>query len=71
MSNHDFFFIHLYVLFGEGNGNSLQYSCLENLTDRGAWQTMVHRVGEGRTQLKRLSTSVHVLFLSYCFQYFK
>ena len=32
---------------GEGNGNSLQYSCLENLTDRRAWQATVHvtRVG--------------------------
>ena len=27
---------------GEGNGNSLQYSCLENLMDRGAWQATVH-----------------------------
>ena len=33
---------------GEGNGNPLQYSCLGNLMDRGAWQAMVHgsqRVG--------------------------
>ena len=29
---------------GEGNGNSLQYSCLENPTDRGAWQTTVHGI---------------------------
>ena len=29
---------------GEGNGNLLQYSCLENSTDRGAWQPRVHRV---------------------------
>ena len=29
---------------GEGNGNPLQYSCLENPTDRGAWQAIVHRV---------------------------
>ena len=29
---------------GEGNGNPLQYSCLENPKDRGAWQAMVHRV---------------------------
>ena len=27
---------------GEGNGNPLQYSCLENLMDRGAWWTTVH-----------------------------
>ena len=29
---------------GEGNGNPLQYSCLENPMDRGAWQTIVHEV---------------------------
>ena len=31
---------------GGGNGNPLQYSCLENPMDRGAWQAMVHRVTE-------------------------
>ena len=31
---------------GEGNGNSLQYSCLENPMDRGAWQATVHRGGK-------------------------
>ena len=30
---------------GEGNGNPLQYSCLENAMERGAWLAMVHRVG--------------------------
>ena len=29
---------------GEGNGNPLQYSCLENPVDRGAWWVIVHRV---------------------------
>ena len=29
---------------GKGNGNTLQYSCLENPMDRGAWQSTVHRV---------------------------
>ena len=29
---------------GEGNGNPLQYSCLENSTDRGAWEAAVHGV---------------------------
>ena len=37
-------------------GNPLQYSCLENPMDRGAWQAMVHRVPKSRTRLKRLST---------------
>ena len=36
---------------GEGNGNSLQYSCLENSMDRGAWWATVHRVTKGRTRL--------------------
>ena len=36
---------------GEGNGNSLQYSCLENSMDRGAWWATVHRVTMGRTRL--------------------
>ena len=31
---------------GEGNGNPLQYSCLENTMDRGAWQATVHRVAK-------------------------
>ena len=34
---------------GEGHGNPLQYSCLENPMDRGAWRSMVHRVAESRT----------------------
>ena len=36
---------------GEGNGNPLQYSCLENPKERGAWQTRVHGVPKTRTQL--------------------
>ena len=31
---------------GEGSGNLLQYSCLENPTDRGAWWTTVHEIAE-------------------------
>ena len=34
---------------GEGNGNPLQYSCLENPTDGGAWQATVHRVTKSQT----------------------
>ena len=37
---------------GERNGNPLQYSCLENPMDRGAWQATVHRVAKSQTQLK-------------------
>ena len=37
---------------GEGNGNLLQYSCLDNPMDRGAWQATVHRVAKRWIQLK-------------------
>ena len=40
---------------GEGNGNPLQYSSLENPVDRGAWWAAVHGVAQSQTQLKRLS----------------
>ena len=36
---------------GEGNGNPLQYPCLENPTDRGAWQATVHGITKSLTQL--------------------
>ena len=36
--------------FGEGNGNPLQYSCLENPMDGGAWQTAVHGLGKSPTR---------------------
>ena len=42
---------------GEGNGNPLQCSCLENLRDRGAWWAAVYGVTQSRAQLKRLSSS--------------
>ena len=42
---------------GEGNGNPLQCSCLENPRDRGAWWAAVHWVTQSRTRLKRLSSS--------------
>ena len=36
----------------EGHDNPLQYSCLENPMDRGAWWVTVHRVAQSQTQLK-------------------
>ena len=39
---------------GEGNGNPLPYSCLENPMDGGAWWAIVHRVAKGQTQLSGL-----------------
>ena len=42
---------------GEGNGNSLQCSCLENPRDRGAWWAAVYGVAQSWTRLKQLSSS--------------
>ena len=42
---------------GEGNGNPLQYSCLENPMDRGVWWATVHGVSKSQTWLKQLSSS--------------
>ena len=42
---------------GEGNGNLLQCSCLENPRDGGAWWAAVYEVAQSRTRLKRLSSS--------------
>ena len=38
-------------MLGEGNGTPLQYSCLANPMDRGAWEAAVHGVANSRTQL--------------------
>ena len=43
---------------GEGNGNPLQYSCLENPMDGGTWWDTVHRVAKSRTRLSNF-TSLH------------
>ena len=40
---------------GEANGSPLQYSCLENHMDRGAWWAMIHRVAKSQRRLKQLS----------------
>ena len=44
---------------GEGDGTPLQYSCLENRMDRGAWKASVHGVTEGRTQLSDFTFTFH------------
>ena len=44
---------------GEGNGIPLQYSCLENPMDRGAWCTAVRGVAEGRTGLSNFTFPFH------------
>ena len=45
--------------FGEGNGTPLQYSCLENPMDRGAWKAAVHRVAETQTRLNDFPVTFH------------
>ena len=47
---------------GGGHGNALQYSCLEQPMDRGAWCTMVHRVAKSQTRLKKLT--MHALYFN-------
>ena len=50
---------------GEGNGTPLQYYCLENGMDRGAWQATVHGVAKSRTRLSDFT------FLSFPFLSFR
>ena len=45
---------------GEGNGNPLQITCLENPMDRGVWQATVHRITKSQTRLKQLSMHAHI-----------
>ena len=45
--------------YGEGNGTPLQYSCLENPMDGGAWWAAVHGVAEGRTRLSDFTFTFH------------
>ena len=51
----------LYCDFGEGNGTPLQYSCLENPMDRGAWWAAVHGVAKSRTRLGDFTFTFHAL----------
>ena len=45
---------------GEGIGNPLQYSCLENSMDGGAWKAALHGVAEGQTRLNDFTFTFHV-----------
>ena len=53
--------MHLYVTGGEGNGNPLQYSCLENPMGGGASWAAVHGVTKSRTQLRDFTLTFHAL----------
>ena len=57
-----YIYIYLYVCLymEEGNGNPLQYSCLENPLNRGAWWATVHRITQSWTWLKRPSMHVYI-----------
>ena len=46
-------------MLGEGNGTPLQYSCLENPRDGGAWEAAVHGVAKSRTQLSDFTFTFH------------
>ena len=47
------------ALYGEGNGNPLQYSCLENPMEGGAWWAAVHGVAKSRTRLSDFAFTLH------------
>ena len=57
----DVFFLKVPIIIqvGEGNGTPLQYSCLENPMDGGAWKAAVHGVAEGQTQLSDFTSTFH------------
>ena len=52
-------YVCLCVYRGEGNGTPLQYFCLENPMDGGAWKAAVHGVTEGRTRLSDFTFTFH------------
>ena len=50
---------------GEGNGNPLQYSCLESSTDRGAWRATVHVVAKSQSYRKKQPCTIITLALDF------
>ena len=57
-------------VIGEGNGNPLQYPCLKNPRDRGAWWAAVYGVAQSQTRMKQLSScrfAIAFLSRSKCF----
>ena len=53
------YFIHSSIYIREGNGTPLQYSCLENPVDRGAWWAAVHGVAKSQTRLSDFTFTFH------------
>ena len=56
-------FISLIISDGEGNGNPLQYSCLENPMDGGAWWAAIHGVEKSWTRLSNWSELTQIIYL--------
>ena len=56
---------------GEGNGNPLQYSCLENPMDGEAWEVTVHGVAKSQTRLSNFTFTFNMYHKSYHFKHFK
>ena len=54
-------YVYLWLSHREGNGNPLQYSCLENPMDGGAWWAVVHGVAKSRTRLSDFTFTLHFL----------
>ena len=52
---------------GGDHGNPLQYSCLENHMDKGAWWATVHKVAKNWTRLRQLNTHTHMS--QWCLEY--
>ena len=59
LSQHLCYFRRLVLYGGEGNGTPLQYSCLENPMDGGAWWAAVHGVAKSRTRLSDFTFTFH------------
>ena len=58
-TNNSVYKLHTKDYIGEGNGTPLQYSCLENPMDGGAWQAAVHDVAKSLTQLSDFTLTFH------------
>ena len=59
MTGYQYLYIYTYNHIGEGNGTPLQYSCLENPMDGGAWWAAVHGVATSRTRLSNFTFTFH------------
>ena len=51
---------------GGGNGNPLEYSCLENPIERGFWQATVHGVRKSQSDMTEATNTQHMYLLTFC-----